>query len=119
MSADSDRSNRLAMAQNLSVEDTAELRRQGDYRAFLRQISGRAPARVAPTQESSPERDDRAPGAWPEGSRPATRPYVPEDVVREAMEEYREWWAQGRPRGRYRCGCGCVDPATLLRGEAN
>lgn len=96
---------------DLTAEDVAEMRAQGDFRAFLRTISGKAPRpaspRPKPDPAPAPERDpNHRPGAWPAGtSRPAPNTTSVADWM-PALAEYRAWNLAGRPPGNYLCGCG-------------
>lgn len=106
---------RSAVAKSLTVEDVAQMRRQGDYRALMRHVSGHPGKGRRPAGRPAPDLGGRVPGAWPEGSCRPTPRHFPEDVVREALDEYRMWRTAGRPKGQFRCDCGCVDPAESYR----
>ena len=58
---------------DIRPEDIAELRKQGDLRAFLRQLTGRPTSAEAPALELAVEDEKpcyhiRRPGAWPCGT---------------------------------------------------
>jgi hypothetical protein len=95
----------------LTVEDIAELRKQGDFREFLRMhlTASRPPA--APAVGAPPvERDPgHRPGAWPTGTRPPepTRIGTSEEWAHAAVA-YRQWLAAGSPPGDFTCHCGCT-----------
>ncbi|MFI9598878.1 hypothetical protein ACIHCX_03185 [Streptomyces sp. NPDC052043] len=69
----------------LSVEDIAELRKQGDFRAYLRQITGRPTEDTAPkpqphlTAVPAPAYRITHAGGWPLGTA-ATGPTPPPDA---------------------------------------
>lgn len=66
----------------ISVEDVAELRRQGDFRAFLSQAAGRevdAPPKPALTAVPAPGYRINHVGGWPLGTA-ATGPTPPPDA---------------------------------------
>jgi hypothetical protein len=94
----------------LTVEDIAELRRQGDFREFLRM---RLAANQAPAPAAAPAAADRGPGrrpgAWPTGTRPPepTNVGTPEQWA-EAVIAYRHWIAAGSPPDDFTCHCGCT-----------
>ncbi|NYV73122.1 hypothetical protein [Streptomyces sp. UH6] len=60
---------------DLSPEDVAELRAQGDFRDYLRQITGRGvaakPAPTAAAEPKPPAYHIARPGAWPCGTAPS------------------------------------------------
>lgn len=98
-------------AMDFTAEDIAELRRQGDLVAFIREMTGARPELPTATARPAPgeaPRTDR-PGAWPAGTsrQGPRRTFTPEEV-QAAVEEYRHWDSSGRPAGTYRCDCGCT-----------
>jgi len=105
------------MTTELTVEDIAALREQGDFREFLRMhlAAGQAPAAPAPAPATSAvERDPgQRPGAWPTGTRPPTPTNVgtPEQWA-HAVVAYRQWLAAGSPPGDFTCDCGCTPRRT-------
>lgn len=99
---------------DLTADDVAAMREQGDFRAYLRSISAptRQPAPTAPAPE--PERDPgRRPGAWPAGCQRPTPPTPPPAAAWEpALTEYRTWVAVGCPEGNFPCQCGACPKET-------
>lgn len=96
----------------VTVEDIAELRKQGDFREFLRvqfapeRIAERRPAPEPETVEHDP---DHRPGAWPTGTRPPEPgPAIPTEQWEHAVVAYRQWLAAGSPSGDFTCECGCT-----------
>lgn len=96
----------------LTADDVAAMRRQGDFRAFLRTLTAATPQpqpRPAPAApaEPPPGRDpDRRPGAWPAGTRrPAPNTTALADW-QDALADYRTWDQAGRPKGDHTCHCG-------------
>lgn len=92
-----------------SVEDIAELRKQGDFRAFLKM---HVAATVTPGATPAPAAQydpGHRPGAWPTGTRPpvATTVGTPEQWA-QAVTAYRHWLAAGQPPGDFTCECGCI-----------
>lgn len=104
------------MSTALSVEDIAELRKQGDFREFLRLRLGTIGPAPAPTTPAAPAAPAPAaghrPGAWPAGtSRPT--PTAPQSAAdwEQAVHAYRAWNAAGQPSGDFTCECGCTPGA--------
>jgi hypothetical protein len=99
------------MPTELSVEDIAELRRQGDFREFLRLQFGApdAPPRPPAARAPAPAPTTGRPGAWPTGTKPPepTRIGTPEQWA-QAVHDYRAWLAAGKPDTPIRCECGCT-----------
>ncbi|MBD0743520.1 hypothetical protein [Streptomyces sp. CBMA152] len=83
---------------DISAEDVAAIKAQGDFDALLAQISGRATAKPAPAQ---PTEDQPAPyrithvGGWPLGTA-ASGPTPPPDVCTCAK-------CGGNPAARHNC----------------
>lgn len=96
------------MTTELTVEDIAALRKQGDFREFLRLhlAANQAPAVPAPAVEREP---GHRPGAWPAGTGPPapTNVGTPEQWA-QAVHAYRQWLAAGQPPGDFTCECGCT-----------
>jgi hypothetical protein len=103
------------MATALSVEDIAELRKQGDFREFLRiHLAANQPAPIpAPTAPAVERQPGQRPGAWPTGTRPPepTTVGTPEQWA-AAVTAYRHWTAAGQPPGDFTCECGCTPRRT-------
>jgi len=103
-------------APDLTPEDTAAMRKTpGDFREYLRSEMARGRARnVKPAPKSAPVVPGRRVGAWPAGSRPPDPPPpVQPAVVQAALDEYRQWLADGQPSGRRHCEC---QPCQQLEG---
>lgn len=63
----------MGVVTDLSPEDIAEMRKQGDLKAFLRSLTGRPPAHVPAQRDADPVDEEpcyhiRRPGAWPCGT---------------------------------------------------
>lgn len=98
-------------AMDFTAEDIAELRRQGDLLAFIREMAASRTTQAPHSPTAEPveaPRTDR-PGAWPAGTsrQGPRRTFTPEEV-QAAIEEYRHWDSNGRPAGTYHCDCGCT-----------
>jgi len=103
-------------APDLTPEDTAAMRANpGDWREYLRSEMARGRARnEKPKPKTAPVIPGRRIGAWPANSRPPDPPPpVPPTVVQEALDEYRQWLADGQPPGRRPCEC---EPCQQLHG---
>lgn len=99
------------MTTELTVEDIAELRKQGDFREFLRMhiATNRPAAPPAPPTAAVRRDSSHRPGAWPAGTRPPGRGDLgtPEQWD-QAVHAYRRWVAVGSPAGDFTCDCGCT-----------
>lgn len=99
------------MTTELTVQDIAAMRQQGDFKEFLRlHLEANAPVAAAPV--AAPvvaTAADRRPGAWPTGTqRPTPVAEVPSEAWAGAAQAYREWLAAGSPSGDFTCDCGCT-----------
>jgi hypothetical protein len=95
-------------APDLTSEDTTAMRRQGDWREYLRSEMDRGSARrLAPaTKPALPPPPGRRPGRWPPATRPPDPPPpVPPEEAARAIAEYRQWRAAGSPPGDHHCEC--------------
>jgi hypothetical protein len=102
-------------APDLTSEDTTAMRRQGDWREYLRSEMDRGSARrLAPAAKSTaPAPPGHRPGAWPAGTRPPDPPPPadPAETTR-AIAEYRHWLRAGRPRITTHCECPACQQLT-------
>lgn len=99
---------------DLTPEDIAAAREEGDLVALLLMAAGLKPA--VPKQrttvtDSAPDVVHIAhPGAWPTGtSRPAPVPAASGPHIDAALADYRRWLAAGGPAASTTCPCpGCT-----------
>lgn len=101
---------------DLTPEDIAAAREEGDLVALLLMAAGLTPA-VPKQRTATPEPDNvhiAHPGAWPTGtSRPA--PIAPPSgpQIDAALTSYRHWLAADRPAASTKCPCpGCTPEGT-------
>jgi hypothetical protein len=101
---------------DLTPEDIAAARQEGDLVALLLMSAGLVPA--APKQRTAePELDTvhiAYPGAWPTGTtRPAPVPPASGPQISAALTDYSHWLAADRPAASTRCPCpGCTQEGT-------
>ncbi|MEU9415208.1 hypothetical protein [Streptomyces sp. NPDC048272] len=98
---------------DLTPEDIAAARREGDLVALLLMSAGLTPAAVPKQRTPEPETDNvhiAHPGAWPTGaSRPALVAAASGPQVDAALNEYRCWLMADRPAAGTHCPChGCT-----------
>lgn len=99
---------------DVDPEDVKAMRRQGDFRAFLRQQVAEGRARKHPAKPAAvPRPPGHVPGAWPAGSRPpGPIAAAPPGAWTAALERYRDWLATAvqpeRPEPGQHCPCGCT-----------
>lgn len=101
---------------DITVEDVAALRKQGDFREFLRlqfpveQAALRRPDPKPAVVEHDP---GHRPGTWPTGTRPPEpAPAIPREQWEHAVVAYRQWLAAGSPADDFTCECGCTPRRT-------
>lgn len=97
----------------LTPDDTAAMRKQGDWRAYLRSEMdrGRHRAQLAAVKPAVQPPPGRRPGGWPPGTQPPDPPPpIPEAEIARAVREYRDWAAAGRPRITTHCECPACQP---------
>ena len=59
---------------DIDPDDVKAMRKQGDFKAFMRQQITNGKARNAPAKPAPPpQQPGHTPGAWPTGSRPPSR----------------------------------------------
>ena len=94
---------------DIDPDDVKAMRRQGDFRAFLRQqIADGKQRRQPPTPAAVPHQPGHTPGAWPAGSRPPgpVKPQPP-GAWDAALQRHRDGTQQGTT-----CECpGCTTPS--------
>lgn len=101
---------------DLTPEDIAAARQEGDLVALLLLQGGRAP--LAPKQRTAAPEPDPVhiahPGAWPTGARrPTPLPPIPASHIDAALAEYRRWHIAGQPNASTKCPCpGCTPGGT-------
>lgn len=101
---------------DLTPEDIAATRQEGDLVALLLMAGGRTPS--APKQRTAdPELDNvhiAHPGAWPSGtSRPTPVPPASGPQIEAALADYRRWLVADRPAASTTCPCpGCIPGGT-------
>ncbi|MFD8144757.1 hypothetical protein [Streptomyces sp. NPDC059708] len=94
---------------DIDPDDVKAMRKQGDFRAFLRQQIAEGQARKAPARPApAPKPPGHVPGAWPAGSRPPSRiPAAPPGAWAAALERHRDGSQTGTT-----CECpGCLTPS--------
>lgn len=97
---------------DLTPEDIAAARQEGDLVALLLMSAGRTPS--APKQRTtSPEAAAihiAHSGAWPTGtSRPEPLPPIAGHQIEAALADYRHWLVADRPAASTTCPCpGCA-----------
>lgn len=101
---------------DLTPEDIAAAREEGDLVALLLMAAGLTPA-VPKQRTAAPETDSvhiAHPGAWPTGtSRPAAVPPASSHHVEAALADYRHWLIADRPAASTTCPCpGCTPGGT-------
>jgi hypothetical protein len=101
---------------DLTPEDIAAAREEGDLVALLLMAAGLTPA-VPKQRTPAPETDNvhiAHPGAWPTGaSRPEPLPPIPAGHIDAALADYRRWLVADRPAGSTKCPCtGCTPGGT-------
>jgi hypothetical protein len=98
---------------DLTPEDIAAAREEGDLVALLLMAAGLTPAAV-PKQRTTAADANRVhiayPGAWPTGtSRPAPVPAPTGPQIDAALADYRCWLVADRPAASTKCPCpGCT-----------
>ncbi|MFF4644922.1 hypothetical protein [Streptomyces sp. NPDC001389] len=102
---------------DLTPEDIAAAREEGDLVALLLMAAGLTPAAVPKQRTVEPEPDNihiAHPGAWPTGtSRPAPIPPAPGQHIDAALTDYRRWLVADRPAASTTCPCtGCTPGGT-------
>jgi hypothetical protein len=100
---------------DLTPEDTAAMRREGDLPGYMRSLIRRTATGKPATKPQAPGPPGRRPGTWPPGTRPPDPPEpIPAAEIQRALAEYRQWLDDGQPPGHYRCECtNCLQ----LEGE--
>ncbi|MCY0916986.1 hypothetical protein OS965_02195 [Streptomyces sp. H27-G5] len=98
---------------DLTPEDIAAARREGDLVALLLMSAGLTPAAVPKQRAPEPETDNihiAHPGAWPTGtSRPTPVPPATDPQIDAATSDYRRWLLADRPPANANCPCiGCT-----------
>ncbi|MGW9371143.1 hypothetical protein ACWGVR_14170 [Streptomyces xanthophaeus] len=98
---------------DLTPEDIAAAREEGDLVALLLMAAGLTPAAVPKQRTAEPEPDPihiAHPGAWPTGaSRPAPVQPPPAHHIDAALADYRHWLVTDRPPASTTCPCtGCT-----------
>ncbi|WP_053680136.1 hypothetical protein [Streptomyces sp. WM4235] len=98
---------------DLTPEDIAAARREGDLVALLLMSAGLTPAPVPKQRTTEPETDNvhiAHPGAWPTGaSRPTPVPPPTAPQIDAAVDDYRRWLVADRPPASTKCPCaGCT-----------
>lgn len=102
---------------DLTPEDIAAAREEGDLVALLLMAAGITPAAVPKQRTPAPETDTvhiAHPGAWPTGtSRPAPVPVPSGPQIDAALTVYRRWLVADRPAASTTCPCtGCTPGGT-------
>ncbi|MET9956670.1 hypothetical protein ABZ135_34700 [Streptomyces sp. NPDC006339] len=100
------------MSDDFDVDDVAAMRREGDFRSFLRGQM-RKPSQPEP-QKPRARPTGRPPGAWPTETRRPEQPAVqhPPEAWEKALQDYRDWLVttdhpEFMDQGQI-CGCaGC------------
>lgn len=94
---------------DINPDDVKAMRKQGDFRAFMRQQIADGKARNQPAKPApAPPRPGHTPGAWPTGSRPPSRIA---DAQPGAWEAALERDRDGTQTGTT-CECpGCTTPS--------
>ncbi|MFD9256971.1 hypothetical protein [Streptomyces sp. NPDC059538] len=93
---------------DIDPDDVKAMRKQGDFKAFMRQQIAAGQARNAPAKPPpAAPRPGHTPGAWPTGSQPPARiPAAPPGAWEAALERDRDGTQQGAT-----CECGgCTTP---------
>ncbi|MGW4505749.1 hypothetical protein ACWENO_14025 [Streptomyces sp. NPDC004436] len=92
---------------DIDRDDVKAMRKQGDFKAFMRQQIAAGRARNAPAKPAAPApRPGHTPGAWPTGSRPpAPIPAAPAGAWTAALQRYRDTTQTGT-----HCECGGCTP---------
>lgn len=94
---------------DINPDDVKAMRRQGDFRSFMRQQIADGKARNQPAKPAPPPlRPGHTPGAWPTGSRPPSRiADAPPGAWAAALERHQDGSQQGKT-----CECGgCLTPS--------
>lgn len=102
---------------DLTPEDIAAARAEGDLVPLLLMAAGLTPAAVPKQRTTTPEPDNvhiAHPGAWPTGaSRPAPIAPASGPQIDAALTDYRRWLVADRPAANTRCPCpGCTPEGT-------
>jgi hypothetical protein len=102
---------------DLTPEDIAAARAEGDLVPLLLMAAGIAPATVPKQRTAEPEPDNvhiAHPGAWPTGaSRPALIAPASGPQIDAALTDYRRWLVADRPAASTKCPCpGCTPGGT-------
>ncbi|MFF5445437.1 hypothetical protein [Streptomyces sp. NPDC012888] len=97
---------------DLTPEDIAAARGEGDLVALLLMAAGISPAKPPRQRTTEPDLaplDIPHPGAWPTGTRRAAPgPTIPGPAVDAALRDYRRWLLADRPPASTHCPChGC------------
>lgn len=95
---------------DIDPDDVKAMRKQGDFKAFMRQQIAAGQARKQPAKPAPPApRPGHTPGAWPTGSQPpAPIPAQPPGAWAAALERYRDGGQEGTT-----CECGgCTTPSS-------
>lgn len=99
---------------DIDPEDVKAMRKQGDFRAFLRQQIADGQARKAPAKPMpATPRPGHTPGTWPTGSRPPSRiADAPPEAWTAALQRDRDGTQAGTT-----CECGgCTTPSSHQEG---
>lgn len=94
---------------DVDPEDVKAMRRQGDFRSFMRQQIAEGQARAHPAKAApAPRPPGHTPGAWPAGSRPPARITGTDPAAwTAALQRDRDNTQQGTT-----CHCpGCTTPS--------
>ncbi|MFD6180106.1 hypothetical protein [Streptomyces goshikiensis] len=101
----------------LTPEDIAAAREEGDLVALLLMTAGLAPAAVPKQRAAAPELDIvhiAHPGAWPTAAnRPVPVAPASGPQIDAALADYRRWLVADRPAASTKCPCtGCAPGGT-------
>lgn len=95
---------------DIDPDDVKAMRKQGDFKAFMRQQIAAGQARKQPAKAVPPApRPGHTPGAWPTGSQPPSRiADAPPEAWAAALQRHRDGTQTGNA-----CECGgCTTPST-------
>ena len=99
---------------DVDPEDVKAMRKQGDFRSFMRQQITEGKARRTPARPAPPPKPPgHIAGAWPTGSqRPGPIAPKPPGAWNAALERYSDWLSTaanpGAPEPGQHCPCGCT-----------